>query len=580
MAGRIRADDLEQLRERVDLVEVISGYTQLKKAGRIFKGLCCFHQEKTPSLTVDPDKRLYVCFGCGAGGDVFTFLRQIEGLSFTEAAERLASRVGISLRHEGGDGRSDRSSRHLLLTATVAAAEFFADVLMRSPEAENARKYLENRGFTSDDARTWKLGYAPSGHDVLYRNLLGRKFDSRQIVDAGLATVNDRGEHRDRFRGRLIFPIADISGDIVGFGARALQGESPKYLNSPETAIYHKGKVLYGLERARQHMSSLGEAVVVEGYTDVMALQKAGAENAVATCGTALGEDHLAVIKRFCDRVILAFDADAAGAVATRRAFGIHAQLGLEVLVAPMPAGKDPADVALAGGPEAVRPLLEQAKPLMRFVLESEISRHRLETAEGKANAVRAAAGLLAWEPRRVARGEHAFWVARRIGVGEADVQREIAEVGQEPVGAQAGTRNARLPGHVKVERETLSFLLQAPDRLGGVMEWIGDEHFTQPEHRTLLRAMIDGGGAGARNILDRLSEDGTRRLAAELALTPRLTQDEEELFRRLREFRLRRQIESIRNKLEQLSPNSGEYQHLFRELMRLEEERRGNESV
>lgn len=565
MPGRIRAEDIEEVRQRADVVEVIAGHTNLKKTGRIFKGLCPFHQEKTPSFTVDPDKRLYHCFGCGVGGDVFTFVREVDALSFSEAAERLAARYGVSLRYEGGE--PDRGgTRKQLIAAVKTAAEFYIDLLLNSPEAEGARRYLEGRGFSSDDARGWGLGCSPAARDALYRHLLGKKFSAKQIEDAGLARPNEAGQYVDRFRGRLMFPINDITGDFIGFGARALGDEQPKYLNSPDTALYHKARVLFALDRARRSISAQGQAIVTEGYTDVIALQKIGLENVVATCGTALGDDHLTALKRFCDRIVLAFDADAAGAVASERAFGLHDRLGIEVLVAPIPAGKDPADVALTEGSDAFATILQESVPLMRFVLEAEVGRHRLDTAEGKARAVRSVVGLLNWEPSRVARGEHAFWLARRIGVDVADVQREIAEASG--VFTAPTARAVRQPGHVKVEREALALLLSEPSQTE-----LTEEHFTQPEHLVILRAILEGDAPG---IMDRLPDDATRRLAAELALSPAITEDRKEVFRRLEEFRIRRKIDALRNTLDRFDPASDDYRKLFEEMMDLEEKRRG----
>ncbi|MFN2610907.1 MAG: DNA primase, partial [Actinomycetota bacterium] len=330
MQGLIVADDIDELRERSDIVEVVAGHLKLRKAGRMFKGLCCFHQEKTPSFTVDPDKQLFHCFGCGVGGDVFTFIRRVEGLTFTEAAERLAGRVAMTLRYEGGSAEKGRS-RHALLDACTEACEYFQNLLQTSPEAAAARRYLEGRGFGPQEGAEFKLGYAPQGRDTLYRHLLSKKFTSQNIVEAGLALVTDDGQHRDRFRGRLMFPVSDITGNVIGFGARTLTEEQPKYLNSPESAIYHKAKLLYGLDKAKASITTSGTAVVTEGYTDVMGLWKAGIKTAVATCGTALGEEHFVLLKRFCERVVLAFDADAAGVVASERGFGLHERIGLEV---------------------------------------------------------------------------------------------------------------------------------------------------------------------------------------------------------------------------------------------------------
>lgn len=536
-------------------MDVIAGYTQLKKAGRIHKGLCPFHQEKTPSFTVDPAKQLYHCFGCGVGGDVFTLLRELEGLSFTEAAERLADRLGMQLRYEGVRDSSEGGGRRPLLAANRAAAEHFADLLSRSQEAQGARRYVEERGFSSEDARDWMLGYAPRGRDTAYRHLLGRKFTSRQIVDAGLALVTEGGEHRDRFRGRLVFPIADVSGEIVGFGARALGDEQPKYLNSPETPVYRKARILYGLDRAKAEMVRAGFAVVTEGYTDVMALHRAGVTNAVATCGTALGEEHFAMIKRFCDRVILAFDSDAAGAVASERGFGIHGRVGLEVLVAPIPAGKDPADVALTEGAEAIRIILGASVPLMRFVLEAEIARNRLDTPEGKGRALQAAAEKLRWEPNRVIRAQHAFWLAKRIGVAELaleQVMREIAEAREE--GGRPGPATVRLPAYMNAEREALALLTDSPSLLREAATSLSEEHFTDPLHRVVFRGLVEAARQGTpATVMDRLPDDESRRLAAEIALTPIRTQEPQEVLARLELLKVERQIGDLKATLDRL---------------------------
>jgi DNA primase len=570
-------EDVQAVRERADIVEVISGYTQLRKAGHLFKGLCPFHQEKTPSLSVDPAKRLYHCFGCGAGGDVFTFLKDLEGLSFPEAAERLAGRLGITLRTDAGAPAAARTgARRRLLDVTRVASDFFADQLLSSPEGAAARRYVASRGFSPEDAKAWGLGYAPAGRDTLYRRLLGARFSPAEIIDAGLAIVTEAGEHRDRFRGRLVFPVADLTGDVVGFGARALGDEPPKYLNSPETPLYHKSKLLYGLAVAKRELARTGQAVVTEGYTDVIALHKVGVTSAVATCGTALGEEHFALIKRWCDRVILAFDADAAGSFASQRGFGIDEKVGLQVMVALWPAGKDPADVALSEGAEAVQALLGAAVPLMQFVLEAELARQRPDTPEAKARALRALAAIVAREPNRIVRGEYAFWMARRLGVDAAQVQQEISELGGH--GAPGPARaERRTPGQVRLEREALAILLDSPAVLRQVRSWLTEEHFTVPEHRLILRALTAAGDARSDAVLDRLPDAAVRRLAAELALTPLTTESVDEVFFTLGGALLDRQKASLRATLDRLDPVADqlEYDSTFAELMRLESQRR-----
>jgi DNA primase len=579
-------EDLNEVRERSDIVELISGYTQLRKAGSDFKGLCPFHQEKTPSFSVSPAKGLYHCHGCHAGGDVFTFLKEIEGLNFAEAAERLASRLGITLRTESGAPAAGGGVRRRLLEVSKAAAEYFVQALNQSPEAATARRYVQGRGFNPEDAKTWGLGYSPVGRDVLYRHLLAAKFTPAQIVDAGLVIVTDSGEHRDRFRGRLIFPIADLAGDVVGFGARALSDEPPKYLNSPETSLYHKSKLLYGLDRAKKEMARSGVAVVTEGYTDVIALHKVGVTSAVATCGTALGEEHFAIIKRWCDVVILAFDADAAGSFASERGFGIDEKVGLQVKVALLPSGKDPADVAIAEGADAVRAILDAAMPLMGFMLQAELARHATDTPEAKARALRALAAIVAREPNRVVRGEYAFWMARTLGLDASQVQQEIAELGGH---AERGTQRRQDPrqsGQVRLEREALAVLMGSPHILGRMKGVVTEEHFTLAEHRLLFRGLLEvsakAAGRASSNgrtgsILDTLPDDETRRLAAELALTPVTTEAVDEVFLRLEELRLERQIASLRATLGRLDPVADQiiFDSTFDELMRLESQRR-----
>jgi DNA primase len=578
--GRIVPEDLQAVRDQADIVEIVSGYMKLRKAGRVFKGLCCFHQEKTPSFTVDPTKGLYYCHGCGKGGDIFRFLQETDGLTFSEAAQRVADRFGINLRFEGPT--EPVGQRAALLSANKKAAEFFARTLAKGPEAEAARKYIEGRGFSPKDAAHWNLGFAPRGRDALFRYLLSQGLHANHIVDAGLAMVTDDGAHRDRFRGRVIFPISSLTGDVIGFGARAMGDDHPKYLNTSETPLYQKSRILFGLDKAKAEIVRSGVAVVTEGYTDVMALHKVGYSNAVATCGTALGEEHFALLKRFCEKVVLAFDADAAGSVASERGFGIHSKIGLEVLVAPLPAGKDPADVALEGGREAVQPLLDGATPLMRFVLEKEIARHSLESAEGKSKAVRAAVDRLTWEPNPVARGQHAQWVAERIGVGHYQVDTVLREVAQSGNSESFGpTRRAglkRSPGHVKVEREALGLLLDSPERLAQAMQILKAEHFTQPEHRVLFGALANlAVNPGGGTVMDGLPDDDARRFAAELAMAPTITRDPEEVFLRLEEFRIVRQIEALKAKLDQFDPegDADSYDATFTELMRLDVERR-----
>ncbi|HZA20310.1 MAG TPA: DNA primase, partial [Actinomycetota bacterium] len=465
--AKINEQDIDALRERADIVDIVSGYTTLKRSGgNTFKGLCPFHTEKTPSFTVDSARALYYCFGCGEGGNIYHFIQKVENLDFPGAAEWLARRVGFDLRYEEmRPGERKTSALKLrIIAANEAAARFFHESLMSAPEASDARRYLGGRGFDREVADRWRLGFAP-GRNSLTTRLLSAGFTQEELIAADLARKSERdGSLYDTFRGRVIFPTWNLQGDVVGFGARALGDAQPKYLNSSETPVFQKSRLMYGLDRAKSAMGRGEPAVVVEGYTDVIALHEAGIGTAVATNGVALGEGHFEVLKKFTQRAVLMFDADEAGRGATERGFALQFRLGLDVLVAPLPEGGDPADVVTKDGAERIRKVIEEAQPLMEFKLEQSIARLPLDTPEAKGRSVREVAEVLGWHPDPVARHEYAFMVARRIGVEADVVHRALNERRTQSVQGEGGgverPRGGRLPGHVKVEREALRLLL------------------------------------------------------------------------------------------------------------------------
>ena len=361
MAGRIRDEDVAAVNERTDIVKLVSGYLTLKKAGHDrFVGLCPFHTEKTPSFGVSPSKGLYHCFGCGKGGDAIGFLRDVEHLEFAEAVERLAKEVGVALRYEGDTPAERRvaSKRQALVRANEAAFELYHRTLLEAKEGEEARRYLETRGIDREVAAEFEIGYAPAYPDFLLRRLV-KSLSAELLVEAGLALKDQEGNVRDRFRRRITFPVHDLSGKAVGIGARILPGgreDGPKYLNSPETPVYRKAEVLYNLQRAKASATRSGEVFLVEGYTDVIAMVRAGVPNTVATCGTALGEGHFRLASRFAQRMVLAFDSDDAGARAAERAFEFVERFPVQPVVLILPEGLDPADfVDQHGGESAPR---------------------------------------------------------------------------------------------------------------------------------------------------------------------------------------------------------------------------------
>lgn len=425
MAGR---DDVERVRRSVNLAELFEAVTTVRRSGASWQAVCPFHAEKTPSLSIDPGRGLFHCFGCGRGGDVFTFLELTQGLEFREALQELADRAGITLSGPSGSDRT-REKRRRLLDAVEEAGRFYHETFLRAKEAAAARDYVRGRGYDREVVDRFQLGFAPAGWDVLSRRLHERGFAERVILEAGLAKRNREGRLYDHIRGRLIFPIRNVSGALVGFGGRALGDEQPKYLNTPETPLYKKSDLLYGLDLARAGISRSGRAVVVEGYTDVIAFHQAEYPAAVATCGTALGKSHLELLGRFASTIVLAFDADAAGERAAVRGdeLRISSNLDLDLRVAIMPPGRDPADLVRSeNGPGRLREIVETSELMIEFHLKAVLNRFDMKDASSRARAVSEAAPLIALRPNEVERDEHARFVARHTGTEAAAVKKEI----------------------------------------------------------------------------------------------------------------------------------------------------------
>lgn len=433
MAGRIRQSDVEEVKARTNIADIIGEHVSLKSAGvGSMKGLCPFHDERSPSFHVTPQRGFYHCFGCGESGDVYTFLQRMDHVSFSEAVERLAGRIGFELHYEDGGPAAEHGNRARLLAANQAAAEFFVERL-GSPEAEVGRRFLGERGFDAEAARRFGVGFAPKSWDALTKHLRGRGYTTEELAASGLVSQGDRGVY-DRFRGRLVWPIRDVTGQTVGFGARRLLDDDngPKYLNTPETAIYHKAQVLYGLDLAKRDIAKTHRVVVVEGYTDVMACHLAGVTTAIATCGTAFGVDHIKVLRRVLGddsgvgEVVFTFDGDEAGQKAAMRAFDEERRFAAQTFVAVAPDGLDPCDLRLARGDAAVRSLVETKTPLFEFVIRQTLQRFDLETVEGRVNALRAAAPIVADIRDPALRPGYTRELARMLGMELGEVTRTV----------------------------------------------------------------------------------------------------------------------------------------------------------
>jgi DNA primase len=405
MAGRIRARDIEEVKSRINIADVVSDYVALKPAGvGSLKGLCPFHDEKSPSFTVKPNDGFYKCFGCGEGGDVYKFVQQLDHLSFYEAVEKLAARISFTLTYEEGGGPSpDHGLRNRILEANNAAAAFYQSQIM-TDGAEAGREFLKGRGFDKAAADHFSIGFAPKAWAELYNHLRATGFTDDELIAAALVTKGDKGIY-DKFRGRLIWPIKDSTGQVIGFGARKLfeDDNGPKYLNSSDTLVYHKSQVLYGIDLAKKDISKKQQVVVVEGYTDVMACHLAGITTAVATCGTAFGDDHIRTLNRMLSseidspaEVIFTFDPDAAGQKAAMRAYNDTNKFNAQTFVAVGPDGLDPCDLRSQKGDEAVVAMIQNKKPIFEFAIKQKISKFDLNSIEGRVAAARAAAPVIA----------------------------------------------------------------------------------------------------------------------------------------------------------------------------------------
>jgi DNA primase len=625
VAGRIRDEDIALVREKSAIDEVVGEYLQLRNAGGgSLKGLCPFHDEKTPSFNVTPARGLWYCFSCANGGDVIKFIQQIDSLSFVESVERLAARAGIDLRYEQGGqvpGR-EHSQRRRLLEAHKAAAEYYAEQL-HSPAAAPGREFLAGRGFTLADAERFGVGYAPAEWEALTRHLRGRGFTEQELLTGGLAIQGRRGA-RDRFRGRLMWPIRDLTGDVIAFGARKLNPEEdgPKYLNTSETPLFRKSTVLYGADLAKREIAARRQAVIVEGYTDVMACHLAGVGTAVATNGTSFGDGHIKILRRllmdadqFRGEVIFTFDGDAAGQRAVLRAFDLEEHFVTQTFVAVQRDGLDPCDLRLKQGEQAVRDLIAQRLPVFEFAIRSELAKHNLDTNEGRLAALDAAAQIVARIKDRGLRDRYAVSLDRWLGMlNEEFVLARVREheTGQDTrrgggpaqprggsPGRGAGPARGTGPGGaparaasgrdtpdgnpydandpvVNLERQALKLAIQRPALCGPVFDMLQKDDFSVPVHGS-VRELIAGcggvAGAGtdrewATRLIDAAPNDRARefvtRLAVEPVETPRADGEAdaryaEEVLARVAELAVSRQISTLKSRLQRLNPTDSQ---------------------
>ncbi|SEP45314.1 DNA primase [Amycolatopsis saalfeldensis] len=623
VAGRIRESDIAEVRERNRIDEVIGDYVALRRAGGgSLKGLCPFHNEKTPSFNVRPSHGTFHCFGCGEGGDVIKFIQKIDLVSFVEAVERLADRIGLRLTYEGGGPgvQRDRGTRARLIEAHRAASAFYIEQL-GTDEARTARDFLSERGFDAAAAKQFGCGYAPGGWDKLTKYLLNHGFEVKELLASGLSKEGQRGP-MDRFHRRLVWPIRDLGNDVVGFGARRLFDDDrieAKYLNTSETPIYKKSQVLFGLDQAKREISKRHQVVVVEGYTDVMAMHAAGVPTAVASSGTAFGEDHIKMLRRlmmdddaFRGEVIFTFDGDAAGQKAALKAFEGDQTFAAQTYIAVAPDGMDPCELRIAKGDAAVKDLVARRTSLFEFAIKSMLKQFDLDSVDGQVAALQKTVPMVASIKDRSARDGYASRLAWWVGWQDvAQVVNRVrgsagatAKRGGPPL-RQAASRQAPepeakeqdlprpAPGDPRFtgQREALKAALQQPAIAGPEYDSLPEEAFTHPVYVAIHLAVLKAGGAASGltgpALLDAAAQhcpEGTvRRVLSELSVEPLRALGEVDsryisgVLAGVQESLVGRQIGEIKSKLQRLSPVEApdDYRALFGDLVALEQYRK-----
>jgi DNA primase len=508
-------DDIARVRAATDLVQIASEHIALKKVGQRWQGLCPFHAEKTPSFSINGQEGLFHCFGCQKSGDVITFVREMDHLDFVDAVERLASRAGIELHYDDASVAPDRSRRKRLLDVMSRAVAWYHDRLLHASDAATARAYLRSRGYDGDIVRRYSIGYAPDDWDALAREL---KVPDDVLRDSGLGFVNRRGRQQDSFRGRIMFPIFDAKGDPVAFGGRVMPGaDGPKYKNSPETTLYSKSKVLYGLNWAKDDVVRAGEVVVCEGYTDVIGVALSGVPRGVATCGTALADDHFRLLKNFARRIVLAYDADSAGQAAADRFYEWEQRYEVDIAVADLPKGSDPGDLAQRK-PDELRRAIEEAKPFLAFRVERALAAADLRTAEGRARAAEAALAVVVEHPNSLVRDQYVMDVADRCRIEAAELRSRLndARSGRRPLQSHDAATPAPRPAAPRQrpgpELEALKLLIHRPEAVADRLpELLFDDDLNAAAYRaitstTTLHEAIAGGEPEVAALLQRLA--------------------------------------------------------------------------
>jgi len=590
--GRISDDDVRRVRDTTDLVALVSERVVLKQKGRLYWGCCPFHAEKTPSFKVDPATQLWHCFGCGLGGDVYGFLMRTDNVEFVDAVRILADRAHIEIAEESGG--MPRGKRERLISATEKAADFYHEFLTRSPDASaaKAREYLKGRGFGIDVAKRWRLGYAP-GRGQLVAALGAEGFSAEEAVEANLALRGDRGGLRDRFFERIMFPILDLQGRAIAFGGRVIDAGEPKYLNTQDTPIFHKSANMYAIDRAKATITSSGTAIVVEGYTDVIALHEAGVTNVVATLGTALTREHVRLLGRFAKRVVYLFDGDEAGLRAADRAVefvdrSVTPEAGrsrIELQVAVIPGGLDPADFVAEKGTDALLGVVAGSAPLLRFAIDRRLARWDLDRPEERARALTDSAEVLAPVKDSLLADDYANYIADRLFADFATVRRAVAAARPAPTrGEEEAAVAPPTPDspQVRTERELLGLLVRKPRLRPKAQYLLANDLLTDPLSQAMAQGIVSAEkGISAAALVGELERAAPGSAAALSGVSAAESTESEadaferELTRKLKEFDLERRIGVGKSRLKRPEEfqNKEEEAEIFRSVSAMQRE-------
>ncbi len=573
----------DRVKQQADIVRVVGEYVRLKKSGQNFTGLCPFHSEKTPSFAVHPVKQIYHCFGCGAGGDVFKFVMEMDKISFPEAIRAVAEKCGIAVpraRERSPEERQENQQRTSLVDLHREAAAFFVHQLNGTPEGRAAKAYLLDRGLDSEAMARFGIGFAPSGGEALLR-AMKQKYPEKVLEASGLFSRDQNGRLYDRFRRRVMFPIANDSGKVVAFGGRALGDDLPKYLNSPETPIYSKSNVLYHLDRAKEALRQSDFAVLVEGYMDAIAVARAGISNVVASCGTSLTEPQVKLLSRFTRRIIVNYDPDTAGQVATERSLTLLLEQGAEVKVLALPGGKDPDSFIKAEGAAAYTKLLKEAPPYVDYLI-SRARKMDMTTAEGKLRAVNFLLPYVQRVPDRILRSEWATRIAQQLRIEEPVLRESMRKAANERRSEVKARPELVGRAGKPAERRLVRILIESEDFRARLAQGIRTEELHKGlEVERILAVLVEACESGVRPDAAALAmalEDRDRRLLFEIAFesaAPSTWEEAESCLAVLRRRRAEEELAAVQRQIESLAAAAGASGEMRKLLERKQELRR-----